>query len=320
MSIEYVPYQELNFSKWDRCIDTAYNREIYAYSWVLNSVTNHWDALIENDYEKVMPLPISSFMGKSFIYQPMMAPELGIFSPEPVHKNTINKFISLVFEKHKYAELPFNKFLETNLSIAKYKLKQSFDLDLISPYQKTFANFTNEAKRKIRFAEDSGLFISKGLVPNQMLRFHRDIKIPFLQKFNNPFYSKLRRLISLSIQNSAGESFGVYTHENNLCSLGFIIKTNDRIVLYFVTSDNFGLKKNTTWFLINHIIRVYSERNITLRFEPFKFHHINNYPKITLNYKKKSLKYQYNIFTSFGAKKYRYPVFYNKPIPWYFIQ
>ncbi|MCD6566904.1 MAG: hypothetical protein J7K53_13280 [Bacteroidales bacterium] len=320
MSIEYVPYQELNFSKWDRCIDTAYNREIYAYSWFLNSVTNHWDALIENDYEKVMPLPVSSFMGKSFIYQPMMAPELGIFSSEPVHKNTINKFISLVFEKYKYAELPFNKFLETNLSFAKHKLKQSFDLDLISPYQKTFANFTNEVKRKIRFAEDSGFFISKGLVPNQMLRFHRDIKIPFPKKFNNPFYSKLRRLISLSIQNSAGESFGVYTHENNLCSFGFIIKTNDRIVLYLVASDNFGLKKNSTWFLIDHIIRVYSERNITLRFEPFKFHHINNYPKITLNYKKKSLKYQYNIFTSFGAKKYHYPVFYNKHIPWYFKQ
>ena len=320
MSIEYVPYKELNFSKWDRCIVTAYNREIYAYSWFLNSVTDHWDALIENDYEKVMPLPVSSFMGKSFIYQPMMAPELGIFSPEPVHKNTINGFIGLVFKKYKYAELPFNKFLETNHSFAKYKLKQSFDLDLISPYQKTFANFTSEAKRKIRFAEDSGLFISKGLVPNQMLKFHKDIKITFPRKFNNSFYSKLRRLISLSIQNSAGESFGVCTQENNLCSLGLIIKTKDRIVLYLVASDNFGLKKNTTWFLIDHIIRVYSERNITLRFEPFTFHYINNYPKITLNYKKKSLKYQYNIFTSFGAKEYHYPVFYNKHIPWYFKQ
>jgi len=172
MSIKYVPYQELNLSKWDRCIGTAYNREIYAYSWFLNSVTDHWDALIENDYEKVMPLPVSSFMGKSFIYQPIMAPELGIFSPEPVHKNTINGFIGLVFEKYKYAELPFNKFLETDISFAKYKLKQSFDLDLISTYQKTFANFTNEAKRKIRFAEDSGFLFQKDLFQIRYLNFN----------------------------------------------------------------------------------------------------------------------------------------------------
>ena len=171
MSIKYVPYQELNFSKWDRCIDTAYNREIYAYSWFLNSVTNHWDALIENDYEKVLPLPVSFFMGKSFIYQPLMAPELGVFSPDPVHKSTISEYIGLVFEKYKYAELPFNKFLETDLSFAKYKLKQSFDLDLISPYQKAFARITNEAKRKIRFAEDSGLLFQKDLPPIRYLNF-----------------------------------------------------------------------------------------------------------------------------------------------------
>jgi len=95
VSIKYVPYQELNFSKWDRCIDTAYNREIYAYSWFLDSVTNHWDALVENDYDKVMPLPVSSFMGKSFIYQPLMAPELGIFSPILFTKTRLMNLLTL---------------------------------------------------------------------------------------------------------------------------------------------------------------------------------------------------------------------------------
>lgn len=317
MSIKYVPYKDLNFSKWDKCINAAYNREIYAYSWFLDSVTDRWDALIENDYERVMPLPIHMFTGKSFIYQPLMAPQLGIFSSDPVQKSVISEFIRLVLKKYKHVELAFNKFLQFDPSFGKYKLKQSFDLDLISTYQKTSASFNNETKRKIRFAEDSGLFISKGFIPNEILDFHRDIKMPFFQKLKTPFYNKLRRLISFSIQNRICEIYGVYTPENNLCSLGFIIKAQDKIILYLAASDNFGVRKNAVWFLIDHIIRSFSEKNVILRLEPFIFNRIINHGKIPFRYKEKNLNAQFNISASFGAKKYHYPVFCSKPIPWY---
>lgn len=318
MPIKFVPYQELNFSKWDRCINTSYNSEIYAYSWFLNSVIEQWDAVIEGDYQKVMPLPVRNFMGKPIIYAPLMAPQLGIFSQDPVCKETVKKFIDLIFRKNKFAKLPFNKFFGTDYSFARVIPEQSFDLDLITPYKKTVSNYSNEAKRKIRFAEDSGLFISKGFVPNEMPDFHRTIKIPFLYSIDNSFYNKLRRLISLSIQNRTGETFGVYTHENNLCSLGFIIKIKNRVVIYLIATDYTGVKKNSTWLLIDHIIRLYSERNVTLRFEPFNFHRIGNYPKISLNFNKKNICDQHEIFISFGAKKYTYPILHNKVIPWVF--
>ncbi len=37
-------------------MDEAFNGLIYAKSWYLDIVADQWDALVENDYEKIFPL------------------------------------------------------------------------------------------------------------------------------------------------------------------------------------------------------------------------------------------------------------------------
>ncbi|MDP3354122.1 MAG: hypothetical protein Q8S44_10335, partial [Flavobacteriaceae bacterium] len=66
--IYYVKRQNLDIEKYDTCIDRALNSRIYAYSWYLDIVADHWDALILNDYEAVMPLPWRSKYFIKYIY------------------------------------------------------------------------------------------------------------------------------------------------------------------------------------------------------------------------------------------------------------
>ena len=56
MNIAYLSNKNIDKQKWDRCIDMASNGLIYAYSFYLDAMSKHWDALILNDYEIVMPL------------------------------------------------------------------------------------------------------------------------------------------------------------------------------------------------------------------------------------------------------------------------
>lgn len=314
MPIKFIPYQELNFSKWDSCINTSRNSEIYANSWFLDSVIDRWDAIVENDYEKVMPLPVRKFLGRPVVYQPVMVPQLGIFSPGIVDKETIKKFTTELLKRYNYFEFPCNKFFETDKPFARFKLKPSFDLDLIAPYGKTASKYAKEVKQKIISAENSGFFVSKGLVPNEIINFHRNLKWPYFTSFGDLFYNKLRRLISVTIQNKTGETFGVYSKENNICALGFVIKTLDRIVLYLLAADKTGVKNNCTFLLIDHIIKLHSEKDLTLRFEPFGFHRIIDHSKLCIEHKKKNLRDQYLMFSAFGAKKFTYPIFYNKQV------
>ena len=54
--IKYLQHKEIDKAKWDACIDQASNGLIYAYSFYLDCMAKHWDALVLNDYEAVMPL------------------------------------------------------------------------------------------------------------------------------------------------------------------------------------------------------------------------------------------------------------------------
>ena len=54
--IQYFIHPQIDKSKWDDCMDRADNGLIYAYSFYLDQMAKHWDALVFNDYEAVMPL------------------------------------------------------------------------------------------------------------------------------------------------------------------------------------------------------------------------------------------------------------------------
>ena len=55
-SVSYLQNKDIDKIKWDKCIDTASNGLIYAYSFYLDTMAKHWDALVMNDYEAVMPI------------------------------------------------------------------------------------------------------------------------------------------------------------------------------------------------------------------------------------------------------------------------
>ena len=49
--------------------------------WYLDIVHENWDALMEDDYERVMPMPVITKNWRiSYIFQPFFVQQLGVFS------------------------------------------------------------------------------------------------------------------------------------------------------------------------------------------------------------------------------------------------
>ena len=78
-NIAYIPQQQIDKTKWDNCINAAANGLLYARSYYLDTTAITWDALVLNDYEAVMPLPIRKKWIFSYLFEPPMTPVLGIF-------------------------------------------------------------------------------------------------------------------------------------------------------------------------------------------------------------------------------------------------
>ena len=77
--IKYLQHKEIDKSKWDACISRAPNGLIYPYSFYLDAMAKHWDALVLKDYEAVMPLTWNRKYGFYYLYQPAFTASLGVF-------------------------------------------------------------------------------------------------------------------------------------------------------------------------------------------------------------------------------------------------
>ena len=95
--IQFVKYQNIDFVKWDKCIEKSINGNIYAKTWYLNIVCEVWHALVLDDYIAVMPLPSYKKWGISYISQPFMCQQLGLFFNTEEVK--LDEFINLIPKK-----------------------------------------------------------------------------------------------------------------------------------------------------------------------------------------------------------------------------
>ena len=71
-------------------------------------------ALVDDDYETIMPLPISEFNGKKIIDQPSLARYLGIFTNKLVTPTLLQEYLNAIPEEFLYVSLVLNKFNISN--------------------------------------------------------------------------------------------------------------------------------------------------------------------------------------------------------------
>ena len=94
--IRFVPNDKIDKQKWDSAIDNSTSPYFYAKSWYLDKVSPRWNALIEDDYRKLMPLPVKQKWGFKYICQPILTQQLGIFSADQITQKDISHFLKSI--------------------------------------------------------------------------------------------------------------------------------------------------------------------------------------------------------------------------------
>ena len=131
--IQYVKRQHLDVSKYDFCIENSSQSRIYAFSWYLDIVADHWDVLVLDDYEAVMPVPWKKKYGIKYVYPPFWLLELGVFSLD-VNLN-IQPFFDFLFSEFRFVESRLNRdanqyqkesFLDKEIQVLPLNLEYDF--------------------------------------------------------------------------------------------------------------------------------------------------------------------------------------------------
>ncbi|MDE3212895.1 MAG: hypothetical protein KGM98_06645 [Bacteroidota bacterium] len=169
---------ELDHVKWDLCIDRAANGAIYAYTDYLDRMSAHWDGLVLNEYEMVMPLTWNRKYFIYYLYQPFFCAQLGIFG-NGITAHITEAFLKKIPSRYRYWDIYLNRdnFFEVE-GFEMYK-RSNYILPLQPSYPELYDRYAQSHRRNIRRALDSGNEVRRnpdfreviGLARAQALRY-----------------------------------------------------------------------------------------------------------------------------------------------------
>jgi len=279
--IQYITRKNIEIEKYNICIKNAKNSRIYAYSWYLDCVADHWDVLILNDYQAVMPLVWRSKYHIKYIYPPCWAQQLGVFSSENIKESLVALFLKSIPKKYKKQTI----FLNT-LNITKGLLEQTNYILVLNKRYKDLNRNYNKTRRRILKKIVKTLKIKTAQEYKPIIEF---FKLHTASNLNitTKDYAKLAKLLMI-LNNKNKLIIKTAYLDNKLVAGSFFIIDASRIVYLFSTTNSLGKKENCMSFIIDAIIKEYENTPYLLDFEG------------------SSVKGIAFFFKSFGAKKEEY--------------
>lgn len=263
MKIKYLKHNEIDFEKWDSCLNNSINHLVYAESWYLNIVCNkHWNALVLEDYKAVMPLPLKNKLGLNYIQQPIWTQQLGIFSSQLITEKLVLDFIKSVPKKFKAISCNLNTFNECNqLPLIP---KTNLILDLSKDYDTLKSSFSTNTKRNINKANKNSIELD--FASNNVEEFIVFFKSTLSSPAQELEINILKQIISYSLKNNKGFIVNA-TINNELIATCFILKSDKRLIYRVARSNEQGKENKAMFLIVEGLIKKYSNTNYILDFE-----------------------------------------------------
>lgn len=265
--IKFLTHNKIDKQRWDECIGKAFNGNTYAWSWYLDIAHPQWEALVENDYERVMPLTGKKKFGISYLFQPFFIQQLGIFSKSTLSQNNIDDFIISIPKKYSLTEYRLNSYNKVDFSSDIIRRHRNIELDLIYNYQHLYNNYNSNTKRNLAKAESADLNIVNDINPETIINLFRNNKGKKIKHWSDKEYGRLRELIDTAISRGYCFTAGISDLNNDIIAGAVFMYSHDRIIFLFSGSDERHKDKHALTLLLDNVIKEFSETQYTLDFE-----------------------------------------------------
>jgi hypothetical protein len=257
MLILHLQNKTIDYKRWDTCISQSNNHLTYAYSWYLDIVSPKWEALVSENYDFIMPLPVKSRYGFPYLIQPVLTQQLGIFSKKEITEKIVEEFIKQIPYFSYELNLNEKNFYENGLVFP------NFILNLSQPYEQLSAGYSKNTHRNIEKALKLHLKIYSDITSDLFLSFYFSVVTHFL----SPKQPILEKLINTGIDKKALTLYGVFSESNELISELCVLHSADRITYLLPVSNSEGKNSSAMFLLIDTIIRENAGKHKILDFE-----------------------------------------------------
>lgn len=250
--MKVIKHNEIDFCKWDQAILNSPLPLVFAQSFYLNATSPGWEALIEGDYETVMPLTVNKKLGLKYLIQPPFTPQLGIYGKHI--EKVAPDFFKYIQQQYKYINVELNA-----LNDISGKPKRTFIIDF-----KTEKNYNSNTKRNIGKAEKLLLQVET-LPDNVSAKISEEYLNPFLKNKLKLPVSHVRlfnNLLANAIQEKKLKTFVIKSREEELVAIAHFVSNGKHAV--YLKGTNFDRNSGSMHLLMHHAIEFYKMQKVKL--------------------------------------------------------
>ncbi|MBL7137791.1 MAG: hypothetical protein ISS17_03335 [Bacteroidales bacterium] len=297
--ISYIPHNQIDKARWDRCVLESVNSLVYGLSWYLDLVSPGWDALVEDDYRSVFPLTHKWKFGIPYLAQPFFTQQLGLFTTGLLSEDLVTRFLQAIPLKFKLVEIHLNGMNKVDPAIFHVTPRLNHEIELMYPYDEISGRYSQNTRRNIRKALDAQVVVRRKISADELVSLFRNNFGKREGKLGYRNYIAIEQLIAHSVKQASGILMGAGHREGQLDAGTFFLKDRSRFILLLAASDFTTRNNGAMFLLLDAFIREHAGQPALLDFEG------GNDPNLGRFYK------------SFGARETTYPFVRISRIPFY---
>jgi hypothetical protein len=264
-AIQYIPNKAIDKIKWNDCITQSPNGLIYAFSWYLDTMSKHWDALVLGDYETVLPLTWNKKYGMHYLYQPWFCASLGLFSKKKITGKTVEQFLKAVPDKFRYWDISMNHHNLFPVEDFPLKERVNYVLNLNPSYKTIAANYRTNLKRNIKKAEAVLLQVKKDIPLKDILLLAKET-MQRISPISDEEVNLFPKLYKKTKQHQQAETWGIYL-KNELLASAVYFYSHKRWYYILVGNHPNGKTIGASHYLIDRFIHAHAGEDALLDFE-----------------------------------------------------
>ena len=266
MKVHFIPQEEIDKVKWNSCVHYAINGNIFGYKWFLDATARDWDALIEGDYESILPLIWrKTWNGRKELFVPPLLREAGIYSINMLSTARLQSFLEAIPEAIKRKEIQLQQGSPA-IDTEKWTSEKvtNYQMLLEPAYERLAEAYSSTLSDQLKNAEDEGLMPISGMKPELIAGFYK--KFSPGRKEKTRTYHTLLRIMYNALHRGWGFSSAINSRDGQTLAAGFFMISHSRLYNLLTVSSPTGTKKGAPELLIDLILRTNAGKPMLLDF------------------------------------------------------
>lgn len=231
--LRYYTHDSIDKVRWDRSLMSSHNGLVYASTWYLDAVTNEsWDALISDDYQWIMPLPLKRKAGILYLPTPLFVQQLGIFGPTALSPEMVKHFLRQVFANVRFVEYQMNSENPIpEMPGVSVRVRNNYILPLPEDRKRVEEGFSENLTRNLKKAQRAAITLSTCSIRTMISLFieNRGNQVSWTEQHTRT----LELLYNMCMMRGHGVTIGAYNAAGEVIAGAFITQWKDRATFIF---------------------------------------------------------------------------------------